>query len=80
MGSIQTCILVCVILRPAVAVLFMLKCTSILSRSLDLWLGPMLDACALALPCGVQENTFTTVEGPRVPLPFKRNGSKSAAA
>jgi hypothetical protein len=22
----------------------------------------------------LQENTFTTVEGPRIPLPFKRNG------
>ncbi|KAL4441797.1 hypothetical protein ABPG77_003713 [Micractinium sp. CCAP 211/92] len=32
---------------------------------------------ARALGC---ENTFTTVEGPRVPLPFKRNGSRSAAA
>ncbi|KAL4434020.1 hypothetical protein ABPG75_000461 [Micractinium tetrahymenae] len=28
----------------------------------------------------IQENTFTTVEGPRVLLPFKRNGGKSAAA
>lgn len=28
----------------------------------------------------IQEHTFTTVEGPRVPLPFKRNGGMSAAA
>lgn len=39
--------------------------------------GP-LTRTAAACPFCLQEHTFTTVEGPRSPLPFKRGGSENS--
>ena len=41
---------------------------------------PVVRLLCLVRLCGaalLHENTFTTVEGPRIPLPFKRNGSSN---
>ena len=38
--------------------------------------GAVSPALAFA-PLPLQEHTFTTVEGPRIPLPLKRGGSEN---